>query len=125
MLIRNAEDKVHFLGRYNILKRKSSLIIGVLGCMAQSMKKDILENKPGVDVVLGPDSYRKLPEILDRHKEDKSAVDTHLSKYEVYDDLFPNRKDGVNAWVTIMRGCDKFCTFCIVPLPEEGNVVEV
>ena len=84
--------------------------------MAQSMKKDILENKPYVDVVLGPDSYRKLPEILDRHKEDKkSAVDTHLSKYEVYDDLFPNRKDGVNAWVTIMRGCDKFCTFCIVP----------
>ena len=114
----HAEDKVHsLLGRYNLLKRKKpSMIIGVLGCMAQSMKHDILENKPYVDIVLGPDSYRRLPEILSRHEFDhKSAVDTVLSKHEVYDDLFPSRKDGVNAWVTIMRGCDKFCTFCIVP----------
>ena len=114
----HAEDKVHsLLGRYNLLKRKNpSMIIGVLGCMAQSLKHDILENKPYVDIVLGPDSYRRLPEILMRHQTDeKSTVDTKLSKYEVYDDLFPNRKDGVNAWVTIMRGCDKFCTFCIVP----------
>ena len=114
----HAEDKVHsLLGRYNLLKRKNpSMIIGVLGCMAQSLKDDILENKPYVDIVLGPDSYRRLPEILKRHeKDEKSLVDTQLSRYEVYDDLFPSRKDGVNAWVTIMRGCDKFCTFCIVP----------
>tara|TARA_Y100000591_G_scaffold323154_1_gene340496 strand:- start:1119 stop:2402 length:1284 start_codon:yes stop_codon:yes gene_type:complete len=114
----HAEDKVHsLLGRYNLLKRnKPSMIIGVLGCMAQSLKDDILENKPYVDIVLGPDSYRRLPEILKRHqKDEKSLVDTQLSRYEVYDDLFPSRKDGVNAWVTIMRGCDKFCTFCIVP----------
>jgi len=114
----HAEDKVHsLLGRYNLLKRENpSMIIGVLGCMAQSLKHDILENKPYVDIVLGPDSYRRLPKILKRHQTDeKSAVDTQLSKYEVYDDLFPNRKDGINAWVTIMRGCDKFCTFCIVP----------
>ena len=92
------------------------MIIGVLGCMAQSLKDDILENKPYVDIILGPDSYRRLPEILKRHeKDEESLVDTQLSKYEVYDDLFPSRKDGVNAWVTIMRGCDKFCTFCIVP----------
>ena len=114
----HAEDKVHsLLGRYNLLKRNNpSMIIGVLGCMAQSLKHDILENKPYVDIVLGPDSYRKLPEILGRHQKDEtSEVDTQLSRYEVYDDMFPNRKDGVNAWVTIMRGCDKFCTFCIVP----------
>ena len=114
----HAEDKVHsLLGRYNLLKRKKpSVIIGVLGCMAQSLKEDILENKPYVDIVLGPDSYRRLPEILKRHeKDEKNLVDTQLSKYEVYDDMFPKRKDGVNAWVTIMRGCDKFCTFCIVP----------
>ena len=114
----HAEDKVHsLLGRYNLLKRNNpSMIIGVLGCMAQSLKHDILENKPYVDIVLGPDSYRRLPEILKRHeKDEKSAVDTQLSRYEVYDDLFPSRKNGVNAWVTIMRGCDKFCTFCIVP----------
>ena len=114
----HAEDKVHsLLGRYNLLKKKNpSMIIGVLGCMAQSLKHDILENRPYVDIVLGPDSYRKLPELLNRHiTNKKSLVDTQLSKYEVYDDLFPSRKEGVNAWVTIMRGCDKFCTFCIVP----------
>ena len=114
----HAEDKVHsLLGRYNQLKKnKPSMIIGVLGCMAQSLKHDILENKPYVDIVLGPDSYRKLPDLLNRHKEsNKSLVDTQLSKFEVYDDLFPSRKHGINAWITIMRGCDKFCTFCIVP----------
>ena len=114
----HAEDKVHsLLGRYNLLKRKKpSMIIGVLGCMAQSLKHDILKNRPYVDIVLGPDSYRKLPELLNRHRiNDKNLVDTQLSKYEVYDDLFPSRKEGINAWVTIMRGCDKFCTFCIVP----------
>jgi len=114
----HAEDKVHsLLGRYNILKKnKPSMIIGVLGCMAQSLKHDILENKPYVDIVLGPDSYRRLPELINRHKyNNKSLVDTQLSRFEVYDDLFPSRKEGVNAWITIMRGCDKFCTFCIVP----------
>jgi len=114
----HAEDKVSsLLGRYNLLKKKKpSMIIGVLGCMAQSLKHDILENRPYVDIVLGPDSYRKLPELLNRHKiNKKSVVDTQLSRYEVYDNLFPSRKDGINAWVTIMRGCDKFCTFCIVP----------
>ena len=132
----HAEDKVHsLLGRYNLLKRNNPyLIIGVLGCMAQSIKDDILENKPYVDIVLGPDSYRRLPEILTRHqKDEKSLVDTKLSRYEVYDDLFPNRKDGINAWVTIMRGCDKFCTFCIVPFTRgrersrsvDGIIMEV
>ena len=114
----HAEDKVHsLLGRYNVLKsKKPDMIIGVLGCMAQSLKHDILENKPYVDIVLGPDSYRKLPELLNRHKINKqSLVDTEFSRYEVYDDLFPSRKKGINAWITIMRGCDKFCTFCIVP----------
>ena len=114
----HAEDKVHSqLGRFNLLKRKNpGIIIGVLGCMAQSLKHDILENKSYVDIVLGPDSYRKLPELLKRHKfNKKSLVDTKLSRFEVYDNLFPNRKNGVNAWVTIMRGCDKFCSFCIVP----------
>ena len=97
-------------------KQKKHLIIGVLGCMAQNLKNDLLESKPYVDIILGPDSYRKLPEIIKfRNTEINHIVDTRLSKHEIYDDLFPKRKDGINAWISIMRGCDKFCTFCIVP----------
>ena len=114
----HAEEKVHSqLGRYDLIKKeKPDTIIGVLGCMAQSLKHDLLENRPFVDIILGPDSYRKLPEMLSRKMEvPNSLVDTTLSRFEVYDDLFPSRKEGVNAWISIMRGCDKFCTFCIVP----------
>ncbi len=113
----HAEKKVNSqLGRYRLIKKKRpDTIIGVLGCMAQSLKHDILENKPYVDLVIGPDSYRRLPEILERKNIQKNVVDTQLSRFEVYEDLFPNRKDGINAWISIMRGCDKFCTFCIVP----------
>ncbi len=114
----HAEEKVHSqLGRYNLLKKeKPETIIGVLGCMAQNLKDDILESRPYVDIVLGPDSYRKLPEIIHRKTANKkNIVDTKLSRFEVYDGLFPSRSEGINAWVSIMRGCDKFCTFCIVP----------
>ena len=114
----HAEDKVHSqLGRYHLIKKKKpEVIIGVLGCMAQSLKNDLLESRPYVDIILGPDSYRRLPELLNRNKILKdSLVDTKLSRYEVYDGLFPKRDNGVNAWVSIMRGCDKFCTFCVVP----------
>ncbi len=113
-----AEEKVHAqLGRYKrIKKQKPETLIGVLGCMAQHLKEDILENKPYVDLVLGPDAYRNLPEILNRKDNNSSnIVDTRLSRFEVYDDLFPSRREGINAWISIMRGCDKFCTFCIVP----------
>ncbi|MCJ7801217.1 MAG: radical SAM protein, partial [Candidatus Marinimicrobia bacterium] len=114
----HAEAKVHSrLGNFNrIKKNRPEVIIGMLGCMAQNLKDEILENKPYVDIVLGPDSYRKLPVILNnRLKEQKHIVDTQLYRFEVYDGLFPSRKEGINAWVSIMRGCDKFCTFCIVP----------
>ena len=114
----HAEDKVHSqLGRYELIKKKRpNVIIGVLGCMAQSLKHDLLEKRSFVDIILGPDSYRRLPALLKRSKnQPKSLVDTTLSRFEVYDDLFPSRKEGINAWISIMRGCDKFCTFCIVP----------
>ena len=131
----HAEEKVHSqLGRYDLIKKeKPDTIIGVLGCMAQSLKHDLLENKPYVDIILGPDSYRKLPELLNRKTVDtESFVDTTLSRFEVYDDLFPSRNEGINAWISIMRGCDKFCTFCIVPFTRgrersrsiEGIVLE-
>ena len=114
----NAETKVHSkLGNLQKIKlNKPHLIIGVLGCMAQNLKDDLLKNKPYVDIILGPDSYRKIPDLINRHVTDnKSIVDTKLSRYEVYENLFPSRGDTFNAWVSIMRGCDKFCSFCIVP----------
>ena len=114
----NAETKVHSkLGNLHKIKlNKPHLIIGVLGCMAQNLKDDLLKNKPYVDIILGPDSYRKIPDLINIHvKDNKSIVDTKLSRYEVYENLFPSRGDTFNAWVSIMRGCDKFCSFCIVP----------
>ena len=114
----HAEDKIHSrLGFYNQFKQKNpSTIIGVLGCMAQNLKEDILESKPYVDIILGPDSYRRLPTMIrDRSSEKSHLVDTKLSKFELYDNMFPSGNTGINAWISIMRGCDKFCTFCIVP----------
>ena len=114
----HAEEKVHSrLGVFSKIKNNNpNVIIGVLGCMAQHLKDDILDSKPYVDIILGPDSYRKLPKLLERNKVDKkNIVDTQLSRYEVYNNFFPSRNEGINAWVSIMRGCDKFCTFCIVP----------
>ncbi len=114
----HAEDKVHArLGNLKIHKdRNPDVKIGILGCMAQNLKEDLLKSKPYVDIILGPDSYRRLPELLSPATVlDDNIVDTKLSRMEVYDDLFPARREGINAWISIMRGCDKFCTFCIVP----------
>lgn len=114
----HAEEKVHSkLGHFNRIKQqRPEVIIGVLGCMAQHLKDDILQSKPYVDIVLGPDSYRRLPAMIrERMEKSDHIVDTKLSRFEVYDNLFPSRQEGINAWISIMRGCDKFCTFCIVP----------
>ena len=114
----HAEEKVHSrLGTFRkVKKERPEVIVGVLGCMAQNLKDELLENKPYIDIILGPDSYRSLSDIFSRKtKYNGNVVDTKLSRFEVYDDLFPSRKEGVNAWISIMRGCDKFCTFCIVP----------
>ncbi len=108
--VMNRLDSLHFLKR-----RNPNLLLGVLGCMAKNLKDILLESRPYVDVILGPDSYRRIPEILDSRKTSNHFVDTKLSKFEVYDSLFPSRSEGINAWISIMRGCDKFCTFCIVP----------
>jgi len=105
------------LGQYKARKDEASdTIIGVLGCMAQNLKEKILAEKPYVDFVLGPDAYRNLSAMLDEyHRDEETHINTRLSRHEVYDGLFPSRKEGINAWIAIMRGCDKFCTFCIVP----------
>ena len=91
----HAEDKIHSrLGLFiKVKKANPSVLIGVLGCMAQNLKDDILVNKPYVDLILGPDAYRKLPKYLRRNKKENNIVDTKLSRFEVYDDLFPSRKE--------------------------------
>jgi len=112
-----AETKVHSrLGNFYAEKQKNpKTMIGVLGCMAQSLKDDLLENKPYVDIILGPDTYSRLPEYIRRNTIKNHVVDTKLSKMEVYKGHFPARTEGFNAWIAITRGCDKFCSFCIVP----------
>ncbi|MEE9162118.1 MAG: tRNA (N6-isopentenyl adenosine(37)-C2)-methylthiotransferase MiaB [Candidatus Neomarinimicrobiota bacterium] len=111
------ETVLHRLDQLAHLKRDDpSILIGLLGCMAKNLADSLLETNPWVDLVLGPDSYRRLPEILEQRRTSQDhVVDTRLSRFEVYDDLFPSRGGGVNAWISIMRGCDKFCTFCVVP----------
>ena len=114
----HAETKIY--NRLNDLKKykkaNPNLVIGILGCMAERLRKELLENQKVVDLIVGPDEYRKLPGLIDNVIEtgDK-GIAVRLSKVETYDDITPVRKDGVSAWISVMRGCDKFCTFCVVP----------
>jgi tRNA-2-methylthio-N6-dimethylallyladenosine synthase len=94
--------------------RRPGVILGVAGCMAQHLSAKLLERVPQVDLVVGPDGYRRLPELIEEAREEPTLA-VRLSRVETYGDLVPARADGVRAWVSIMRGCDKFCTFCIVP----------
>jgi tRNA-2-methylthio-N6-dimethylallyladenosine synthase len=112
----HAEQRVYGrlgeLGRYKL--RRPGVVLGVAGCMAQHLRATLLERVPHVDLVVGPDGYRRLPELIEQAREEPTLA-VRLSRTETYGDLVPARADGVRAWVSIMRGCDKFCTFCIVP----------
>jgi len=97
-------------------KQKKNLVIGVLGCMAQNLRNELLDEKLGVDIAAGPDSYKHLPTMLQHvFDEGKKESDFTLSEYETYSDIIPEPEPGVNAWIAVMRGCDNFCTFCVVP----------
>ncbi|MGH7802723.1 MAG: tRNA (N6-isopentenyl adenosine(37)-C2)-methylthiotransferase MiaB [Candidatus Binatia bacterium] len=89
--------------------------IGLVGCMAQHYRAKLLERLPALDLVLGPDEYRSLPSLLGHQGLDDPTVEVRLGREETYADIAPMRGDGVRAWVTVMRGCDRFCTFCVVP----------
>jgi tRNA-2-methylthio-N6-dimethylallyladenosine synthase len=101
----------------NLKKNKPNLIVGVLGCMAERLKTQFLEEEHLVDLVVGPDAYRDLPNLLKETESGKDAINVILSKEETYADINPVRLggNGVTAFVTIMRGCDNMCTFCVVP----------
>ncbi len=117
----NAEDRVRArLREFRAAKRnhKPNMIIGVLGCMAERIKENLLEQEQLVDLVIGPDAYKDLPNLLAKiDSGHNAAVNVLLSREETYADIAPVRLggNGVLAFVTIMRGCDNMCSFCVVP----------
>ncbi|MBL8073554.1 MAG: tRNA (N6-isopentenyl adenosine(37)-C2)-methylthiotransferase MiaB [Nitrospira sp.] len=118
----NAHKKIYsHLSELKTLKKHRPLVVGVLGCMAQNLKSELAEKEPLIDVLAGPDSYRQLPRLLanalDAQEEGlkQKAFALDLSEYETYENIMPDRNNGVNAWITVMRGCDNFCSFCVVP----------
>ena len=113
----NAEQRIYGrLGNFKALKtKKPEVVVGILGCMAERLRKDLIEEKKIVDLVVGPDEYRRLPEYIDVAFNGDKGIGVKLSRTETYDDIEPHREDGLSAWISVMRGCDKFCTFCVVP----------
>ena len=115
----NAEKRVR--NRLTEFKKKKAdnpeMVVGILGCMAERLKKSLLEQEKLVDLVAGPDAYRDLPNLIDEVGTGQKAVNVLLSRDETYADISPVRLDkgGISAFVTIMRGCDNMCSFCVVP----------
>jgi tRNA-2-methylthio-N6-dimethylallyladenosine synthase len=115
----NAESRVRQrLQDYKKVKQKNpDALVGVLGCMAERLKSQFLEQEKLVDIVVGPDAYRDLPNLIATAESGQKAINVILSKEETYADISPVRldKNGVSAFISIMRGCDNMCSFCVVP----------
>jgi tRNA-2-methylthio-N6-dimethylallyladenosine synthase len=115
----NAHSRIyHRLQQLKALKAKSRhpVTVGVLGCMAQNLRDELIDTHHEIDFIAGPDSYRKLPELIASHRAtgDKN-LELTLSRTETYSGVEPHRGGSVNAWLAVMRGCDNMCTFCVVP----------
>lgn len=114
-----AEDTVRKRLRVfdKVKAQKPDTIVGVLGCMAERLKKKLIEEEQLVDIVVGPDAYRDLPKLIGNAEDGDKGVNVFLSKEETYADIAPMRLDsnGVTAFISIMRGCDNMCSFCVVP----------
>jgi tRNA-2-methylthio-N6-dimethylallyladenosine synthase len=115
----NAEDRVRKRLHYfkSLRKKRPDLIIGLLGCMADRTKTALMEEEQLLDLIAGPDSYRHLPQLLEQVGTGQKAIDTILSVDETYADINPVRIDsnGVSAFISIMRGCENYCSYCVVP----------
>jgi tRNA-2-methylthio-N6-dimethylallyladenosine synthase len=115
----NAELRIrNRLSIYRFIKKtKPGLIVGILGCMAERLKEQLLEQEKVVDIVAGPDSYRSLPQLVREARQGESAINVLLSREETYADISPIRldKNRVSAYISITRGCDNMCAFCVVP----------
>jgi tRNA-2-methylthio-N6-dimethylallyladenosine synthase len=113
----NAEQRIY--GRVGLFgtfkKHKPGVVIGILGCMAERLRFRLVEEERLVDLVVGPDEYRRLPSLIENAFVGEKGIATRLSRVENYEDIVPLRTEGVIAWLSVMRGCDKFCTFCVVP----------
>ena len=115
----NAEQRIRNRLTYfkGLKKKKRHLVVGILGCMAERLRENLLEQEKLVDLVVGPDAYRDLPNLIDQVDSGQKAVNVLLSREETYADISPVRLDtnGVTAFISIMRGCDNMCSFCVVP----------
>ena len=115
----NAEKRIfNRLEQLKHLKKKNkSLLIGIIGCMAERLKHQLLEKEKLVDIVVGPDAYRDLPKLVKQAESGQQAINVLLSREETYAEIAPIRldKNGISAFVSIMRGCDNMCSYCIVP----------
>ncbi len=99
-----------------VLATRPMPLIGILGCMATNLRQELFENRNlKIDFIAGPDSYKRLPDLIREAQGGEKAFDLTLSEFETYSDVYPARKEGINAWIAIMRGCNNFCTFCVVP----------
>lgn len=114
-----AEDTVRKRLRiFNKMKKqRPGILVGVLGCMAERLKTKFLEQEKLVDMVVGPDAYRDLPKLIHTATDGEKGINVHLSREETYADISPVRLDsnGISAFISIMRGCDNMCSFCVVP----------
>ena len=115
----NAEQRIwgRLSAMRQIKKRKPTLIVGIIGCMAERLKEQLIEKGTGVDIVAGPDSYRSLPDLVRTAEDGSKGINVELSKEETYAEIAPVRLDrnGVSAFIAIMRGCNNFCSYCVVP----------
>lgn len=115
----NAEQRVRNRLQFfkSLKKKKPTMQVGVLGCMAERLREQLIEEEKLVDLVVGPDAYRNLPELLDQIEGGQKAVNVLLSREETYAEITPVRlnSNGVTAFISIMRGCDNMCSFCVVP----------
>lgn len=113
----NAHNRLYgHLSKYKAIKEDRGIVIGVLGCMAQNLKQELLNKRSFIDVLAGPDAYRRLPDlVMDALDHQRQGIAVDLSEVETYSHILPDRTGGVNGWIAVMRGCDNFCSFCVVP----------
>jgi tRNA-2-methylthio-N6-dimethylallyladenosine synthase len=113
----NAENTIYnrliHLKQYK--KQRNKLVVGILGCMAERLQSQLIEQKDIVSLVIGPDEYRNLPALVERAMDGEKGIAVKLSTVETYNDIEPFRTNGISAWLSISRGCNNFCSYCVVP----------